>query len=162
MSTPHFPLLYHDLKRLAHAELKRHPDRAFNTTALVHESYLKLASAKFESTEHLVSLVTRAMRQVIVDEARARLSQKRGAGAIQITLDPSSSEQSNLLDVIALDQALVQLSTQHPRMAQVLELHSFGGMSAEDIAMHLSVTVRTIQRDLLAARVLVKHGLAGE
>ncbi len=164
MVTHSFESIYAELKRIAHAELKRHSG-GINTTALVHECYLKLAGYQNpDSREHLIALVTRTMRQVLIDEARKRGTEKRGTNIVHVTLDASSdaaSSSAGLIDVLAFDQELNRLASEHQRMARALELEFFGGVEPDEIAQMLGVNVRTIQRDLLAARTLMRSRLAG-
>lgn len=161
-----FDEIYERLKSIAHSELARHAGNTLNTTALVHEAYLKLAQIDPEADRnHRISLVTRAMRQVLIDAARRRASEKHGG--ICVSLETIAGAQSNgdgvlassaaaeSFELLAFEQALTLLSEQHPRMARALELSVFGGADAAEVAAILGVNLRTAQRDLLAAQTLV-------
>jgi RNA polymerase sigma factor (TIGR02999 family) len=154
-----FDDIYQQLKVIARCELAKHQRDTINTTALVHEAFIKLAA--FEDTldrGHRINLVTRVMRQITVDHARAKLRQKRDGLQIDPELMATLSHpvQGDGFDLIAFDQSLTQLSGQHPRMARVLELSFFSGIENEEIAELLQVNLRTVQRDLLAAKVLLR------
>jgi RNA polymerase sigma factor (TIGR02999 family) len=159
-----FDDIYQQLKLIARRELARHQQKTLNTTALVHEAFIKLAKHEEDlDRAHRIHLVTRVMRQITIDHARARASDKRGAGLEWVQALPRTEDAEALeyekIDMIAFDQALGRLAEQHPRMAKVLELSFFGGVEHEEIAQMLDVTLRTVQRDLLAARTLILHEL---
>jgi len=158
-----FDDVYAEVKRIAHAQLEKHASQTLSTTDLVHEAYLKLAQypAQPENREHTISLVVRALRQVLIDTARRRQAQKRGAHPTRVTLDPNFAAADAGHDLLALDQAITQLKAQNERMGVVVELHFFGGVSFEEIADLLKVDRRTIYRDWAAARVLIVHMLGG-
>lgn len=163
-----FDDIYLELKKIAHAQLQRHSAQTLGTTELVHEAFLKLAQADgATSREHRISLVVRVVRQVLVDAARRRQRDKRGGDAnpARIALDTEMAERiatfeplSNV-DLLALDQAVANLKTEHPRMGQVVELHIFVGFDHDEIAEMLGVTRRTVTRDWTAAKVLLAHAL---
>ena len=154
------PLVYDDLRRLARRQLAReHGARAVNPTTLVHEAYLKLAGSAPRAADraHFLAIAAHAMRQVLVDQARARRAAKRGPGwtsttltdgAWVATLDPEA--------LIALDDALERLD---PRQRQVVECRFFGGMDDAEIAEALGVTDRTVRRDWVKARAWLNRWL---
>ena len=160
-----FEQLYEELKVIAHRQLARHVSHTLNTTGLVHEAYLKLAQHPApQDRAHLINTVTRAMRQILLDAARARVASKRGDGALCIELadaqaqgvsDPAAAP----IELLAFDEALNQLSSKHGRMGRALELAFYGGVEPAEIAQLLDVNLRTVQRDLLAARTLVLAAL---
>lgn len=158
-----FDDVYAEVKRIAHAQLEKHAAQTLSTTDLVHEAYLKLAqySAQPEDRAHTISLVVRALRQVLIDTARRRQAQKRGADPLRVTLDPNAVAFDPGHDLLALDQAITQLKAQNERMGIVVELHFFGGVSFEEIADLVKVDRRTIHRDWAAARVLIARMLDG-
>jgi RNA polymerase sigma factor (TIGR02999 family) len=125
-------------------------------TALVHEAYMRLAGegpSAWHDRPRILALAAHAMRNVLVDHARARLAEKRGAGAVQVTLDESvAAANESFADVIAVDEALTRLAGFDPRQAKVLELHFFGGLTFDEIAQELSVSSRTVKRDWTMAR----------
>ena len=153
---------YDDLKRAAHAQLRRGGGE-FNTTALVNETYLKLsANAGFDPLDrrHLLALSACAMRQVLVDHARQVNADKRGGGSLQVTLSTGlMAGDRSALEVLELDGMLNSLAQVDPRAAQVVELRYFGGYSETEIATLLDVTLRTVQRDWRKARALLLAGL---
>lgn len=158
-----FDDVYAEVKRIAHAQLARHAAQTLSTTDLVHEAYLKIAqhAARPSDREHTISLVVRALRQVLIDTARRRQAQKRGADPLRVTLDPELVANDTGHDLLALDQAITMLKSQNERMGQVVEMHFFGGVSFEEIAGLLKVDQRTVFRDWAAARVLIAHMLGG-
>jgi RNA polymerase sigma factor (TIGR02999 family) len=160
-----FDDIYQQLKAIAHRELARHQASTLNTTALVHEAFMKLANHEQElDRAHRVNLVARVMRQITVDHARAKRSNKRGGdhaewiNTMSRTHEAIACEHAGF-DLIAFDQALSELAQHHPRMAKVLELAFFAGVDNEEIADHVQANVRTVQRDLLAARTLLQAQL---
>jgi RNA polymerase sigma factor (TIGR02999 family) len=165
-----FDDIYDQLKLIARREIGRHQASTLNTTALVHEAFVKLAQHDAElDRAHRINLVARVMRQITVDHARAKQSAKRSGKIVDAdwlqTLTPTHEAvacNQGAFDLVAFDQALQTLATQHPRMARVLELAFFAGVGNEDIAELMQLNARTVQRDLLAARTLLMHQLGGE
>jgi RNA polymerase sigma factor (TIGR02999 family) len=154
---PLFDRLYAELKRIAHRHLAG-GGGTLQTTGLVHEAWLKLDRAEVESEAHLLNLASRAMRQITVDAARRRAAEKRGGGGLRITLtgsDPEQSDPGREIDVLALEQSLQRLERVEPRLAQVVELHFYGGLEFAQIASALEVTERTVYRDWRAARAAI-------
>jgi len=157
---------YRELKRLAHARLRDGGrDVVLDTTALVHESYLKLSQAqmRFPDRARFLVYAGRVMRSVIVDLVRARLTERRGGQAAHVTLTGDvvdacglPAHQENILHV---HQALEQMAQVDPRMAHVVELRYFGGMSDLEIGEALGVTDRTVRRDWERARLLLAEML---
>lgn len=148
------PLVYEDLRRVAHRQLDREGGgHTLQTTALIHEAYLKLAAGgamSATSRAHFLAIAARAMRQVLVDYARRRKAAKRGGGVISVTLgDQAHPADTSADDLLALDDALKQLD---PRQRQVIECRFFGGMEEKDIAQVLGVSERTVRRDWVKAR----------
>ena len=152
-----YAAVYDELKRAARAQLRRSHDR-FQTTALVHEAYLKLGGAQLAAQDrnHLLALSARAMRQVLVDDARARKADKRGGGQDALTLNASlgNAEQA-AVDVLALDELLGALHTLDERAAQIVELRYFGGYEEAEIAQMLGLSDRTVRRDWRKARAFL-------
>ncbi len=155
-----FGQLYEELKRIAHRHLAS-GGSTLQTTALVHEAYLKLARAQALDEAHLLNLASRAMRQVLVDLARARGSEKHGGKLQLVTLTEGSAfaAPTQGMDVLALELSLQRLEIADPRMAQVVELHFFGGLSFAEMSRVLKVTERTLFRDWRAARALIHSDL---
>jgi RNA polymerase sigma factor (TIGR02999 family) len=155
------PLVYEDLRRVAHRQLDRESGgHTLQTTALIHEAYLKLAgggSVGATSRAHFLAIAARAMRQVLVDYARKRKAAKRGGGVISVTLgDEPQPADASAEDLLALDEALEQLE---PRQRQVIECRFFGGMEEKDIAAALGVSERTVRRDWVKARAWLYKSL---
>lgn len=161
-----FAAIYEDLRRRARF-LPRVAGGTLSTTALVHETYLKLAGAGLNLNDraHFFALAARAMRQVLVDHARNRGRQKRGGDLAPVTLDLNQADPGgDLFEVLALDAALARLSELDESMGQIVEWHVFGGIGLDDVAELLGVNVRTVFRRWRAARAfLVKQlGMTGE
>jgi RNA polymerase sigma factor (TIGR02999 family) len=147
-----FEVLYPQLRRLAQHHLaNERPDHTLQATALVHEAYLRLVHSpglRVQDRVHFFAIASRAMRRILVDHARRRRSAKRNGGRAHLSLDEeltisTQHVNSHLED---LDAALTRLQEEQPRMAQVVEMRFFGGMTEEEIAVVLSVTTRTVRR----------------
>lgn len=152
-----YSAVYDELKRAARAQLRRMRDD-FQTTALVHEAYLKLGGAQLAAQDrnHLLALSARAMRQVLVDDARARKADKRGGGQEALTLTASlGNAERAAVDVLALDELLGALHTLDERAAQIVELRYFGGYEEAEIAQMLGLSDRTVRRDWRKARAFL-------
>jgi len=162
------PVLYAELRGIAHRQLMggrggMQADRTLATTALVNEAYLKLAGSShvgWTDRPHFLATAALAMRQILVDRARGRAAAKRGGGLSRVTLDEESiaitHEPEALLDI---DDALTRLAGTAPRLARVVECRFYGGMSEQETAAALDVTVRTVQRDWVKARMLLRRAL---
>jgi RNA polymerase sigma factor (TIGR02999 family) len=151
------PLVYEQLRRLAHGELRRErPDGTIGTTALVHEAYLRLVDqsrARMESRSHFFSLAARVMRRVLVDEARRRQAVKRGAGSVPLPIDEMSG--ASLADaegLLAIDEVLTRLEEFDKRLSRVVELRYFGGLTFDEMAETLGISTATAWRDWQVAR----------
>ena len=159
-----FPLVYRELCAMAHRQLaRRAPGDSLVTTALVHEAYLKLVDrsrASFNDRGHFFAVAARAMRQILVDQARKRSSQKRGGSLRRIDLDEAKVPlEERAAEVIALDEALTQLEEIEPRLGRVVELRYFGGLSVEETAAALDVSSPTVKRDWRKARLFLHREL---
>ncbi|MFN0149448.1 MAG: ECF-type sigma factor [bacterium] len=160
-----FTYVYDEIRRIAHRQLRR-LGRAdtLNTTAVVHEAYLKLtgaAGAPWEDRAHFLNVAAAAMRQVLLDHARARTRKKRGGGVRTFLLDGHDAPvEEQAADFIELDAALRRLSALNARLGRVIELRFFGGLSVEEAAKVLGVTDRTVKRDWAAARAFLYKELA--
>ncbi len=152
-----FPIVYERLHRIAHAHLGRDGEgRTISTTALVHEAYLKLfdaARVEWQDRSHFLSLASRAMRQILIDYARRHGAARRGGELQQVDLDAVQIAVAERADtLVSLDAALVRLAAFSPRLAKVVELRFFGGLTEEETAQVLLVTDRTVRRDWIKAR----------
>lgn len=158
------PVLYQELRAIAHRELARRRGGTLETTGLVHEAYLKVADtmgAGVHDRAHLLALSALAMRHVLVEHARARGRLKRGGSRdMLVTFDDDQIAIDMQPEVLLqLDEALVWLATLDPRLARVVECRFFGGFSEAEIALALGVTERTVQRDWSKARMLLRRAL---
>ena len=155
-------LTYQELRAIAHRRLAaRGPGGTLSTTGLVHEAYLKLVDqsrAGWQDLAHFRALASLAMRHVLVDRARERSALKRGGVRQQITLDDEVTaleDQAEML--LQLNDALERLATVDPRLAQVVDCRFFGGLTEQETAEALGLTTRTVQRDWVKARVLLRR-----
>ncbi len=151
------PLVHDELHRIAVRCMRgERRDHSLQATALVNEAYVRLVDAKrvhWQDRTHFLAMSARLMRRVLVDHARARLSQKRGAGAVKVTLvEEHAGSDERPHDVIALDDALDALGAFDQRKSRVVELRFFGGLSVEESAQVLGVSVDTVMRDWKLAK----------
>lgn len=153
-----FVLAYDELRRLAH-RLRRGED-PLTTTALVHEVYLKMMPGAIPANDraHFKLLIARAMRQLLIDEARSRRTVKRGGDKNAISLDPSALPVP-VPDMIDLEEALRELERADPRRAAVVECRFFGGLDVEETAVALGVSTATVKRDWRLARAWLAQAL---
>ncbi|HZI83521.1 MAG TPA: ECF-type sigma factor [Casimicrobiaceae bacterium] len=160
-----FTSLYAELHALARSRVHRNtPITLLDTTALLHESYLrltKLGVLKVSSRAHFLAYAARAMRSIIVDYGRQRLAERRGGGAREVTLDTESAQSlsSGEAEVLRVHEALEELAAIDGRVVRVVEMRYFGGLTEDDIAEALGVTTRTVQRDWEKARLLLSIAL---
>ena len=158
-------LAYHELRAIAHRRLvARGPAGTLSTTALVNEAYLRIVDRSHGDSydrAHFLALASLAMRHVLVDRARERVALKRGGVRERVTLDDAhlavDAEPDALLE---LDDAMQRLAAFEPRLAQVVECRFFGGLTEAETAEALGITMRTVQRDWVKARVLLRRALA--
>ena len=159
------PLVYNELRELAHRRLRREAaNRSLNTTGLVHDAYLKLMDVRhseFRDRTHFLAMASRVMRRLLVDQARARRAAKRGGGAEAVELDETLWVSEPQADALTeLDEALRRLEALDPRQGQVVEQRYFGGLSLEEIAEALDVSLATVKRDLRFAHAWLAAELA--
>jgi RNA polymerase sigma factor (TIGR02999 family) len=158
------PLVYERMRRLAHNRLRGERDGSLNTTALVHEAYLRLVEAPqrhLVNRGHFLALASRVMRNLLVDQARARQAAKRGDGTASVELQEADWIADADLDVVIdLDRALARLARLDERQSRILEQRSFGGMTLEEIAAALDISLATVKRDLRSARAWLATELA--
>lgn len=151
------PMVYGQLKRLAHNQLRGHRiGQTLDTTALVHETYMKLASqdrVPWRNRGEFFGIAARAMRQLIVDYARERQALKRGGGKRSLTLDETRiAVDQEAEQLVQLDQIVERLTAVEPRLVRVLECRFFAGLTEDETAEALGVSARTVQRDWAKAR----------
>ena len=161
------PLLYDRLRELAHQQLGGAPvDNSLNTTELVHEAYIRLVDAPrvdLPDRAHFLALASEIMRNLLVDRARARLAAKRGGGVIPLDLDDFDwISDENLENVAVLDDALKRLERLSPRQGQLVQHRYFGGLTLEESAVAMGVSLATAKRELRAARAWLALDLNGE
>jgi RNA polymerase sigma factor (TIGR02999 family) len=151
------PLVYDELRRVAHAHLRREgPGHVLQTTGLVHEAYLKLAGLErvsVVSRTHFLALSARLMRQILVDQARRKRTHKRGAGVTLVGLEGISSPgRDDTVDVLAVDEALTRLAAADPQQARIVELRFFAGLTADETADVLGISIATLHREWAMAK----------
>jgi RNA polymerase sigma factor (TIGR02999 family) len=149
-------LIYPELHAIAHRQLRHErPDHVFQTTALLHEAYLRLIGVDidWQDRKHFFAVAARAMRRVLVDAARARSREKRGGDFQIVTLDDRLAlKEESSVDLVALDEALDRLAAVDERKARAIELHFFGGLSYDETARALDISPATVHRDLRMAK----------
>jgi len=159
------PLVYADLRRIAHRQLAGERDEhTVSTTALVHEAYLRLADRQIEGCDRLqfLGIASQAMRRVLVDYARQQRAGKRGGTRRQVALDDAMLVVEERADaLLALDEALTKLAEFDARQSRVVECRFFGGLSEEETADVLGVTARTVRRDWIKAKGWLHQELEG-
>lgn len=161
----HFEQAYHDLRRIARAQLNQHQRTAsLDTTALVHESYLKFAQSqgvKPEDKRHFLGYAAKVMRSVIVDAARARNAERRGGDLHETTLNSAILDNVTLeTGVIRVDEAVEALQKVDERLAQLVELRFFAGLSMEETAEAMDTPLRTLYREWEKARLILMDAIA--
>ena len=153
---------YNHLRRIAAAGMRGHA-AILQPTAVVHEAWMKIADSSpevFRDRNHFLSLAARAMRQIVIDHARAQATSKRGGDRVQVTLSGIQSDADEVLDVLAIDAQLCTLAELDPRRARVVELKFFGGMTTAEIAQVLAASPTTVEREWRAARAWLRIKLS--
>ena len=160
------PLVYNELRRLARANLRQQrPNHTLQTTALVHEAYLRLAnetSLRVASRAHFLGIAAQLMRWILVDYERNRRAAKRGAGLTRITLVESIASPQRDVDLLALDEALDRLAELDAQQSQIIELRYFGGLSIEDASEFLGISPATVKRSWASARAWLLREIRGK
>jgi RNA polymerase sigma-70 factor (ECF subfamily) len=161
------PLVEAELRQLARAYMRRERrEHTLQTTALINEAFLRLTDARrvrWQDRSHFLGISARLMRRVLVDHARLRGYQKRGGGALRVTLHEGLVMSADpALDVVALDHALDALAQADVRKSRVVELRFFGGLSVEETADVLDVSTDTVKRDWRLAKLWLLRELEGE
>jgi RNA polymerase sigma factor (TIGR02999 family) len=157
-------LLYPELRQLARSRMRaERPGHTLQTTALVHEAYLRLIGAELEieSRAHFLALAARLMRRILVDHARGRDRLKRGGGELRVPLSEAENvSDSAAAEILALDAALSELRNKDQRMARLVDLQMFGGLSYPEMAVAVGVSEATVHRDLRMARAWLRRELS--
>lgn len=158
------PRVYAELHALAHHYMRaERPGRTMQTTALLHEAYLRLVDTRrmrWQSRSHFLAVAAQAMRRILIDAARARTSEKRGGDVLCVPLDGDVLAPERSAELLALDDALNELSIIDPRKSQVVELKYFGGLTEREVAAVLRVSPETVQRDWQVAKAWLLRELS--
>ena len=160
------PLVYDELHRLARGHMARErADHTLQASGLVHEAYVRLIELKqmrWQNRAHFFAMAARVMRRILVDNARARRNEKRGGDVPKVALEEALVVSSGPgPDLVALDEALTELEALHPRKSQVVELRYFAGLSLEETALALDVSIDTVKRDWRFAKLWLFSELSG-
>jgi RNA polymerase sigma-70 factor, ECF subfamily len=159
------PLVHQELRRIARYCMRgERAHHSLQATALVHEAYLRLVGAQhvnWQNRAHFLAMAARLMRRILVDIARARRYQKRGAEPVRVSLDATLRTSEKGQDLVAIDDALHALAKLDERKSRVVELRFFGGLSVEEIAAVLEVSPQTVMRDWKLARAWLRRELGG-
>jgi len=161
------PLVYDELRRIAHRYVQREREgHTLQTTALVNEAYLRLAGQQkvaWQNRAHFFAVTAQVMRHILIDHARRRRYVKHGGEIQQVSIeDASVMTEQRAADLIALDEALVELAKLDPRKSRVVELRYFGGLSLEETAEVVGVSLMTVRRDWRAAKAWLYKAVNGE
>jgi len=161
------PLVYEELRRLAHHYLRQErTDHTLQSTALVHEAYLRLAGQnppEWQNRAHFFGIAAHIMRQILVKYARGRGAAKRGGNALTLTLDEAVALPRQIdVDVVALDKALSELSDLDAQQGRIVELRFFAGLTIEDTSEVLGISPATVKRDWVTARAWLFRAMTGE
>ena len=156
-------VVYPELRRLAGKCLAGQQHQTLQSTALVHEAYLRLAgqsSLRAENRAHFFAIAARLMREILVDHTRSRGAAKRGAGCLTLSFDEAVAlPQKPQIDLVALDDALNELTAMDPRQSQIVDLRFFGGLSIEDTSHVLGLSPATVKREWSIARMWLQREL---
>jgi RNA polymerase sigma factor (TIGR02999 family) len=157
------PLVYGELRRIAHHYLrKERPGHTLQSTALVHEVYLRLekqGATPFQNREHFLAICAQLMRQILVEYARGRKAGKRDGG-FRLELDDALAFKTRGVDMVALDDALNELAKLNPQQSRIVELRFFGGFSIEETAQVLNLSPTTVKKYWAIARLWLHHQIA--
>lgn len=156
------PLVYQELRRLAGRHLRRErPDHTLESTALVHEAYLRLIdqrSVQWQNRNQFFGLASELIRRILVDYARNRMAAKRGGSNVKLSLDEAmAAPEERDWDLVALDDALKELAARDPQQSRIVELRYFGGLTIEATAEVLGISPATVKRDWVLAKAFLKR-----
>jgi RNA polymerase sigma factor (TIGR02999 family) len=154
------PLVYDELRRAAHHYMRNErPDHTLQSTALVHEAYLRLekqGAAEFKNREHLLAICAQLMRQILVEYARSRKAGRRDGG-FRLTLDDALAFKTQSVEMVALDDALNELAKLNSQQSRIVELRFFGGLSIEETSRALNLSPTTVKKYWATARLWLHH-----
>lgn len=158
------PIVYEELRRIAHAQLRRErPGHTLSTTAVVHEAYLRLVDieqVEWQDRAHFFAMASRVMRRILIDYARARKREKRGGDAVQVPLaEALDVPVQQAEELLALNEALERLEAASERQCRVVEYRCFGGLSVEETAAVLGTSPATVKRDWAFSRAWLNREL---
>jgi len=161
------PLVYGELRRLAHHYMRgERPGHTLQTTALINEAYLRLIDYRkmqWQDRAHFFAVAAQVMRRILVDSARSRHEEKRGGGVQELSLDEAAVvSQKKSAEVVAVDDALKDLSALDPRKSQIVELRYFGGLNIEETAEVLGISPTTVQREWRSAKAWLHKAVRKE
>lgn len=159
------PLVYEELRARAAAHFRHQPaDHTVQPTALVHEAYIKMidqTAPQWKDRAHFLAVAATAMRQILIDHARASKADKRGGNWQRVALDGEDAASGlSELDVLALDDALQELAKVDPRQARIVELRFYGGLSVDEVSESLGVSPRTVDMDWKMAKAWLSRALS--
>ena len=167
-----FSLVYDQLKRIARMQRQRQPEQTLNTTALVHEAFLKLShleNLSVQDRSHFLAIAATAMRQILIDHARGRLAEKRGGSStpipfheLEAALESGAFSDGKAHAVLALDESLTRLAQRSERQSRVVECRFFAGLSIEETAAALGTSPATVKRDWAMAQAWLYRDLGGD
>jgi len=159
------PLIYEELRRLAHSYMRsERSGHTLQPTALVHEAFMRLVQGNvpLQDRNHLFALASRLMRRVLVDHAKSRSREKRAGGMRETLIEEIGVPlPEGRFDIVALDDALAGLAQLQPRLAQVIELHYFGGLTYDQIAATVGISTATVHRDIRLGRAWLLNEIEG-
>lgn len=159
------PIVYTRMRQIASGQLARHGRHSLDTTALVHEAYVQLVdetAVDWQDRSHFFAICARAMRRIVVDDARQRMALKRGAGEPHVALDADAiGEKPQAELILAVDRAMDRLAAFNVRLSRIVECRAFAGMTDEETARALDTPLRTVQREWSRARAWLRTELEG-
>ncbi len=158
------PMVYAELRQIARRQMNREsPGHTLQATALVNEAYLKIAGQdgfEWQNRAHFFAICAQVMRHILIDHARTHARDKRGGGAIHLSLDEAAvSVEEQAADFIALDEALRALESLDPQKGRIIELRYYGGLSVEEVAEILKISPATVGREWRRAKAWLYHEL---
>jgi RNA polymerase sigma-70 factor, ECF subfamily len=159
------PLVYDELRRMAHRYMRgERPGHSLQTSAVINEAYLRLVDfrkMRWQNRAHFFAVAAQLMRRILVDHARSKHYVKRGQGPCKVSFDEALVSREPATDMVALDDALIDLATFDPRKTQIVELRYFGGLSIEETAEVLGLSPTTVKREWRGAKAWLHRAITG-